>query len=158
MYDLYKTLRNELRTDALFPSLRVIWSWMQHLQFGQDLAPDIQVPPQMRLRPRGPTKGVYEWELAVLAKELLILAPDTGPLDLRTWKQFSAAVNKLKNLDNAISGRYEKLFREHIFIEMYRTAHHQFWWQRTLRMDSELTRYLKIFGSPALDAILQSRL
>jgi hypothetical protein len=90
-----------------------------------------------------------QWELAVLAKELIVLAPDNAPTDLRSWKQFSTAVNKLKTLDNAISERYEKLFRENIFIEMSRHAHHQFWWQRTDRMSTEVTRYLKIFKYPA---------
>jgi hypothetical protein len=157
MYDLYKPLRNEIRKNALLPSLRAVWSWMQHLQFGDDLADDLEVPPPIRWRPRGADKGIYEWELAILAKELLILAPETSTVDLRSWKHFSAAVNKLRNLDNAISERYEKLFREHIFVEMHRIAHHQFWWQRTLRMDSEVARYLKIFGSPDLDAILRER-
>jgi hypothetical protein len=158
MYDLYRPLRNELSKHAVLSSLRVIWAWMQQLQFGQDFPSDIEVPQQIRLAIRSPTRGVYEWELAVLAKELIVLAPENGSVDMRSWKRFSSALNKLKDLDNGISGRYEKLFREHIFIEMYRTAHHQFWWQRTLRMDSEVTRYLKIFGAPAVDAILQQRL
>jgi hypothetical protein len=158
MYDLYKPLRNELRQNALLPSLRVVWAWMQHLQFGLDLPLGMEVPQQIRWLSSGPARGIYEWELALLAKELLVLAPEDAGDDLRSWKRFSAAVNKLKNLDNEISRRYEKLFREHIFIEMYRTAHHQFLWQRTLRMDSEVSRYFKIFGVPALDAILRERL
>lgn len=157
MYDLYKPLRNELRKQALRPSLRVIWAWMQHLQFDQGFPPDIHVPLQVQAL-RGPQRGIYEWELAVLAKELIVLAPDNAPTDLRSWKQFSTAVNKLKKLDSDISERYEKLFRENIFIEMSRHAHHQFGWQRTERMITEVTRYLKIFAHPGMDAILRERL
>ena len=158
MYDLYKPLRNELSQLALFPSLRVIWAWMQQLQFGQDFPADIEVPHQIRRVLRSPTRGIYEWELALLAKELLVSAPENGPVDLHSWERFSSALNKLKDLGNGVSQHYEPLFRQHIFIEMYRIAHQQFWWQRTLRLDSEVTRYLKIFGAPDLDAILQQRL
>lgn len=158
MHDLYEPLRAELSTHALFRSLRVIWAWMQQLQFGQDFPADIEVPQHIRRVLRTPTRGVYEWELALLAKELIALAPESGSMDLSSWETFSSTLNKLKSLDNGISGRYETLFRHHIFIEMYRIAHQQFWWQRTLRLDSELTRYLKIFGAPALDAIVQQRL
>jgi hypothetical protein len=158
MYDLYEPLRDELSAHALFSSLRVIWAWMQQLQFGQDFPADIEVPEDIRRVLRTPTRGVYEWELALLAKELIVLAPENGSVDLRSWGRFSSTLNKLKGLDNGISGRYEALFRQHIFIEMYRIAHQQFWWQRALRLDSEVTRYLKIFGAPALDSILQQRL
>lgn len=157
MYDLYKPLRNELRKQALRPSLRVIWAWMQHLQFDKAFPPDIHVPLQMQAL-HGPHRRVYEWELAVLAKELIVQAPEQAPIDLRTWKHFLTAVNKLKALDNAISERYEKLFRENIFIEMSRHAHHQFGWQRTERMINEVTRYLKIFAHPGMDQILHKRL
>lgn len=158
MYDLYRPLQSALSQHDLFRSLRVIWAWMQQLQFGQEFPADIEVPQEVRSALRGPTRGVYEWELALLAKELIVCAPESGRVDMSSWRTFSETLNTLKNLDNGISGFYEQLFREHIFIEMYRIAHHQFWWQRTLRMDSELTRYLKIFGAPALDAVVQQSL
>jgi hypothetical protein len=157
MYDLYKPFRNELRKQALRPSLRAIWAWMQHLQFERGFPPDMQVPLQIQAL-RGPQRSIYEWELAVLARELIALAPDNALTDLRSWRQFRTAVNKLKALDEAISERYEKLFRENIFIEMSRHAHHQFGWQRTDRMIVEVTRYLKIFAYPGLDAILRERI
>jgi hypothetical protein len=157
MYDLYTPLQDILLRQALVPSLNVIWAWMQHLEFGQEFPPYIEVHPSVRLARAGPEKGVYQWELAVLARELLAVAPiNEGRTDLRSWKEFSDTLNGLKNLDNAISQRYEKLFRERIFFEMFRIAHQQFWWQRTMRLDSDVTRYLKIFGQPALDGILQA--
>jgi hypothetical protein len=158
MYDLYQPLLNALRKQAMLPSLHVIWAWMQHLQFGIDLPSYIQVPASIRQALPGPEKGIYEWELALLARELLAVAPvNGGRTDLRLWQEFSTTLNELKNLDNAISGRYEKLFRERIFFEMARIAHQQFWWQRAMRVDAEVTRYLKIFGHPALGSILQGQ-
>jgi hypothetical protein len=157
VYDLYKPLRNELRHYALVPSLRVIWAWMQHLQFNVPFPQDIQVPWEIALAPAGPKKGIYEWELALLAKELLINAPEAGSSDLRSWTSFSGVVNTLKKLDNDISIHYEHVFKENILVEMSRHAHHQFGWQDGL-MYRSVTRYLKIFSYPALDAILQAEL
>lgn len=111
MHDLYEPLRAELSTHALFRYLRVIWAWMQQLQFGQDFPGDIEVPQHIRRVLRTPTRGVYEWELALLAKELIALAPESGSVDLSSWETFSSTLNKLKGLDNGISGRYETLYR-----------------------------------------------
>jgi hypothetical protein len=157
MYDLYKPLRNDLRRDALIPSLRAIWAWMQHLQFREAFPEDVIVPWEIAQAPTGPRKGIYEWELAVLAKEVILNAPDTGTQDLRSWAPFSNAVNLLKNLDNAISQRYESLFKTQILVELFRHAHHQFGWQDRL-IHRHVTRYLKIFSFPAMGTILQSEL
>jgi hypothetical protein len=158
VYDLYKPLRNHLKGQALVPSLRVVWAWVNHLQFDIEIPSDIEVLPEVRMRRRGSEKGVYEWELASLAKELIINAPMRAPTDLRSWRGFSTAINRLKNVGNGISEQYEFLFRDNIFIEMYRIAHHQFGWQRTVKMQAEAARYYKIFSEPAVDAILFSRL
>lgn len=158
MYDIYKRLRNELTKQSLIPSLRVVSAWMQHLQYGTGLPNDIEIPEAVRLRPRGVEKGIYEWELAVLAKELFAIAPIKGVTSFITWKGFNAAVYKLKDLDNAISQRYEKLIRENILVEMSRHSHHQFGWQHHMGIDAEITRYLKIFSAPALNELLQANL
>lgn len=158
MYDLYKPLRNALRKQGLLPSLQVIWAWMQHLQFSEPLPDWLTVPQQVRFSPPGPHKGIYEWELALLARELIAEAPLRAPLDsgctLYTWREFSKVVNKLKDLDNAISASYPELFRDRIILEMSRIAHHQFRWQHGMRED--VTRYFKIFSHPGMDDILQA--
>lgn len=158
VYDLYKPLRNQLREQALAPSLRVVWAWVNHLQFDTEIPSDIEVLPEVRMRPRGPAKGIFEWELAALAKELIINAPLIAPTDMRKWHNFSNGINGLKNIGNDISMLYASLFRENIFIEMYRIAHHQFGWQRTVKMQAEAARYYKIFSEPAVDAILLGKL
>ena len=160
VYSLYKPLRNALRKQPLLPSLQVIWAWMQHLQFSEALPDWLGVPDQIRRSPPGPHKGIYEWELALLARELIAEAPLRAPLDARrnlyTWGEFARVVNKLKDLDNAISASYPELFRDRIMFEMSRIAHHQFRWQHGMRAD--VTRYFKIFSHPGMDAILQAHL
>jgi hypothetical protein len=157
IYDLYKPLRNELRRCALIPSLRAIWAWIQHLQFTQTFPADIQVPWEIVLAPPGPKKGIYEWELAILAKELILNAPWSGSADLRSWPRFATTVNRLKNLHNGISAHYAQLLQKNILVEVSRIAHEQFGWQ-TRSIYTSVTRYLMIFSRPSLDAILKAEL
>lgn len=106
VYDLYKPLRNNLRKVSLIPSLRVIWAWIHHLQFDTDFPTDIKVPWEIASVAAGPKKGIFEWELATLAKELVLNAPERGATDMRVWKVFAESANHLKNLDDAISQHY----------------------------------------------------
>ena len=92
---------------------------MQRLQFNIAFPPDIQIPVEILWKLDGPNRGIYEWELAQLAKELIINAPVIGSTDFRTWSTFSDAVNRFKRLDNDISGHYEELFRRNILVEMH---------------------------------------
>lgn len=102
MYDLYKPLRNDLRRQSLFQSLHVVWAWVQHLQFDKPFPPNMEVPIEIMARLSGPEKGIFEWELAILAKELIINAPLHGEGDFCKWSRFSTALNRLKNLGNEI--------------------------------------------------------
>lgn len=153
-YELYKPLRNYLRKYPLLQSLGVVRAYVQHLQFNQPFPGDIEVDRGFLLA--GPVgKHVYEWELAILARELILNAPEEGERDLRSWKNFSGAVNKLKEVENNISGyaAYRKLYLENVLLELYRIAHRQFPWQRRLDT-STLVRYFKIFGHSEVEPIV----
>jgi hypothetical protein len=128
----------------------------EHLQFGNELPKEWRVPWEIALA-SGSAKGVYEWELASLAKELFVNSPARASDDLRSWKSFSESVDKLKNLDNSISMEYEALFRKEIFSEMHRHAHHQFGWQDR-RMQLTVIRYFKMFSDSQLDSIVNAYL
>lgn len=156
MYELYKPLRNHLRRTSLIQSLGVIRAYLQYLQFGQPFPRDIQVHPEFF---RGPQRanGVHEWELEVLAKELILNAPDVGEYDFRSWDILANSLNKLKDLENGIGERYDELLEKNILLEMYRIAHRQFPWQHR-HPGALLTRYFKIFGRPDLSAMLEERI
>lgn len=127
------------------------------MQFTQPFPGDVHVPWEIVLASRGQRKGIYEWDLAILAKELILNSPWSGTEDLRAWPRFSNAVNRLKDLHNDISAHYELLFRKNILVEMSRIAHEQFAWQ-SRSLYSSVTRYLMIFSYPSLDLILQAEL
>lgn len=156
-YELYKPLRNHLLKVGLIESLGVIRAYMQHLQFGTSLPDDIEVPTWF-LQASRLGKHVFEWELDVLAREILVNADEGGPSDakhtLRRWSYFANAVNKLKDFENALVETYPE---GSILGELHRIAHRQFPWQRRPNA-GWMGRYFEIFGQPPLNAILERKI
>ncbi|HLC42594.1 MAG TPA: hypothetical protein VJO34_13350 [Methylomirabilota bacterium] len=154
IFDTYKPLRNYLRKVGLIESLGVIRAYVQHFQFGALFPPDIEVPDWFLQARSNVDKKVFEWELDVLARELLIHASPLGPPDprytLRRWSYFAGAVNKLKDLENEIVSLYPQ---GSILLELHRIAHREFPWQRPPNA-TWLSRYYRIFSYPDLDAVL----
>ena len=155
-FELYKPLRNHLRKVPLIESLGVIRAYAQHLQFGASFPSDIEVPAWFLQASSNVGKRVYEWELDVLARELLINASLGGPVDqrntLRRWSYFAGAINKLKDLENALVALYPE---GSILIELHRIAHREFPWQQPPNA-TWLSRYYRILSHPGLDAVVQA--
>jgi len=158
-YDLYKPLRNNLRQVCLLESLGVIRAYVQHLQFGRPFPHDIQVNDEFLKANDRADKGVFEWELELLAKEIILNSPDRSacPKTLRRWRDFAGVVNKLRDLENNIAGRYQEIFEQNIMLELYRIAHRQFPWQRP-PSSSKFIRHFRIFSHPVLERLLQRRI
>lgn len=157
IYDLYKPLRNHLRQISLMDSLGVIRAYIQHLQFNQPLPRDIQVDQSFLNAKTRYEKSVYEWELEILAKEIILNSENLSVKTLKQWSYFSGAINKLKDLENNISARHQESLSSNILLEMYRLSHRQFPWQ-TLPNLICLTRYYKIFSHPEIDKIIQKNI
>ena len=96
-YDLYKPLRNHLRRISLLSGLGTIRTYLQNFQFSEPFPSDIGVHSRVRLAPDAAARGVFEWELEILAKELILNSPATGQSELTTWNEFSGAINELKD-------------------------------------------------------------
>src|SRR5215471_4746182 len=109
-FEQYKPVRNHLRKVALIESLGVIRSYVQHMQFGSEFPSDIEVAPYF-LQARTPLeRKVFEWELDVLAREVVLNASELGGAHetLRRWSYFSGAVNKIKTFHNDLAALYPK--------------------------------------------------
>lgn len=152
-YQLYKPLRNHLRKYSLLQSLAVIRAYFQHLQFDSNFPPDVQVPQQF-LAADKVNKNVYEWELELLAREVIINSPEEGELDMRRYRDFASAVNKLKRLSDGIVGSpaCRQLFKENVLQEVFRMSHRQFPWQKKPNTD-DFMRYFRIFEHAEVNAI-----
>ncbi len=78
IFNLYKPLRNYTRQFSVIDSLSIIRAYCQHLQFNQPLPGDIKVSPQFSNAKTTQEKGVFEWELDILAREIIINSAQTN--------------------------------------------------------------------------------
>jgi hypothetical protein len=156
VFEEYKPLRNKIAQLASDDALGVIWAYCQYLQMN-----DFQFPAQIEVMPAYldsniPRKLVAEWELELLAKEVIINAGTAARrgLTLRTWNTLADIVNMLKDLENRIYGHFGS--PESVLVEMIRIAHRQFIWQGNPPTVTSLVRYFKIFNRPAIDGICRA--
>lgn len=156
VYDLYKPLRNQLRKLALLPSLEVVHAYIQHFQFGRAMPANVETHSYFLQARSRVDKQIFEWELELLARELIVNASTQSWKNLRQWAQFSSALNGIKNLENAICERYPDLYQKNIILEFHRIAHRQFPWQQR-PSTNVLARYYRIFGVPSFDPLLRSQ-
>jgi hypothetical protein len=159
VFQEYKPLRNKVAQLCIEDALGVIWAYCNYLQMD-----DFQFPrQQIEVRPEFlnlelPRGWVPEWELELLAKEVVINAGTAAwrGRTLRTWNTLAEIVNSLKSLEDRIYGAFGS--PESVLVEMIRMAHRQFIWQGNRPSASLIVRYFKIFSRPAIDEICQARI
>jgi hypothetical protein len=154
----YKPFRNKISLLAREDAFRVIWAYCQHLQIDDFAIPsDIGVPKGF-LGNEVPQRFIAEWELEILAKEVVLNAAATSSKGrtLRLAKTFGDTINTLKTLENEIYGGHRS--PGSILIELIRIAHRQFIWQGNPPNAAAIIRYLKIFNHPKIVEICLERL
>ena len=151
MYDLYKPLRNYLRQFSQVESLHVAYCYFQYLQFAVDL-PDGLGRPGFG-RKLDDRMGLFEWELEVLVREIILNCPPRGAKTLMDWSSFAQAINHVKRIENDVWGRLPDS-EDHILWEMHRIAHRQFPWQRKPNHPT-VARYFRIFNHPQMSALTE---
>ena len=152
VFELYKPFRNNVASLAYDDAFYVIWAYSQYLQInGFQVPHDIEVLEGFRTQ-NPPQAWISEWELELLAKEVIINASPASARGrtLRSWDTLSEVLNQLKNLENEIYGLFEY---NNVFIELIRVAHRQFGWQSDRPNAVTIIRYFKIFSDPAIDEV-----
>lgn len=156
VFELYKPFRNRMAELSYEDSLYVTWAYSQYLQIDKfEIPAGIDVSDEFRkLKPR--QRWIAEWELEILAKEVLINGRkvERKGRSFRSWTVLASAINQLKGLENAIYG----LSSKDILIELTRIAHRQFVWQANPPNSTTTIRYFKIFNSCAINQITLDRL
>jgi hypothetical protein len=158
VFQLYKPFRNKIRLLSIEESLAVIWAYCQFLQIDNfTFPPDIEVSKQF-LQEDFPQKFISEWELELLAKEVIVNgnAVASKGHTLRKWKTLSEFVNSLKNLENEIYGLSAS--PKDILIELIRIAHRQFIWQGNPPNSDSIIRYFRIFNHPEIDKVCEKQI
>jgi hypothetical protein len=153
----YKPIRNKIALLSIEDALGVIWAYCQYLQVDDFKFPNEVEVAESYLKLDFPQKWISEWELELLAKEVIINAgtvPSKGRT-LRVWKTLSELVNSLKDLENKIYGAFGS--PEDVLVELIRIAHRQFIWQANSPNSASIIRYFKIFNRPGIDEICRQR-
>jgi hypothetical protein len=153
---LVRPLQRYVARFPLLESLDVVRAYLQHLQLGHPLPANITYNPE--IVGAGRDRGLCEWTVETLAKELILHAADYATDSLREWAFFATALNNVNAVEDNITAHYPHLYGNHILIELYRIAHRQFPWQSKAFRLSALLRYFKIFGDARLEPLLRRRL
>ncbi len=138
---------------AVEKSLGVIWAYCQYLQFDNFSFPkEIEVLNSF-LRDDVPQRFISEWELELLAKEVILNgnAVTSKGRTLRTWKTLSETINAIKDLENQLYGHFGS--SDAVLVEFIRIAHRQFVWQASPPNSATTIRYFKIFNRRGIDEI-----
>jgi hypothetical protein len=130
-----------------------VHAYAQYLQFARPLPSNIEGNPIIYARHK-PERQIYEWQLDLLAKEIILNSPTHGANTLRAWPQFAKAINAIKDLEEKSYIAHRPLFQNNMLIEIFRLAHRQFPWQRRPNEDT-LLRYFKIFNTRDFDPIIR---
>ena len=156
---LYKPFRDHLKPVAIENAFYVIWAYINFFQFNALMPKDIQVIERViknRIFPPG--RAVLEWELALLAREIIVNGQDDfskTTQNFNDWNYFAATLNSLKDFENNSWPTYGDVSK--VFKEVRRIAHRQFPWQHHVGTDAFI-RYFKIYNNPRIASIVESKL
>lgn len=143
---------------AIENALYVIWAYINNFQFGGNFPDDIEVHQSVLSATNIPSRGVYEWELALLAREVLVHGQEDisyATKNFNRWDYFGGSINKIKEFENnawPIIGSGENLRHE-----LRRIAHRQFPWQQKVS-SVQFVRYFKIYNNPRVAGIIQNKI
>jgi|GEM_PF-3328573 len=153
IYDLYKPLRNALRKMGIANSLGAL-KW--YLNYNQIVNP-VPKPRDLEVHPEFWQKHLLHaqpWYIAVLVRELLIEGDPNGRFDMRQWRYYASAMNKLRDLDDGTSKRY--INQSNVYHHVSKVmAHQQFVWQENRPNYQTSTRYYSIFTHQPLRDIFE---
>lgn len=160
LFSYYKPLRNQLKNISLWESLGVVRAYMQHLQINQPLPRDISVLDEYlqgdSIQKR---KWMAEWNLAVLAKEIILNAQEIEPNQflpsLKKWDFLASVINKLKDLEGKISLLY--INKNNVLSELRRIFFLEFPWQIQKPQNSIMFRYFSIYNDKDFDVIIRNK-
>lgn len=156
IFEAYRPLRNHLGKCGVADSLEVIRAYAQNLQFNGKFPPDIEALEEYASKDHTQkTRWVSEWNLEILAKEVIINSSISGwnTETFKQWSYFSRAINKIKDIEGVIAKNY--LDSSNILRELERMAHGQFGWQIDRPSHEMMARYYRIFNTPEMSSVAQ---
>src|ERR1039458_10419274 len=123
VFQEYKPIRNKINLPSIEEELGVIWAYGQYLQIDNFNFPkEIEVINEF-LQLDVPQRWVSEWELELLAKEVIINGRSAAKKGraLRKWKNLSDIINSIKGFEGRI---YKTVGSpDNVLVELIRIVH-----------------------------------
>ncbi|MCP3792287.1 hypothetical protein [Pseudomonas sp. N2-11] len=151
MYEYYKPLRNFVRQLDRNTALLQIFQFFQNIQHDKPLPEEFR---KLNSNGLSSLKGVvYQWELDILAREVILHSGRGGTKSLFSIRHFRVAIEHIRRLqDRQIDGRLPTV----IYQELHRLFQQQFPWQ-SHSVELRLCRYLRIYRDPEVESLLVER-
>ncbi|ARP91553.1 hypothetical protein CAL14_15720 [Bordetella genomosp. 9] len=152
-FKAYKPFRNYVRRLALEDSLLAIWAYSSYLA-GDLKLPSYLLGAEPNGQPFDLRRYIYQWELTLLAREVLLHASMRGDVTLRTRKVLARVMNSIKDL-SSFDPELDKI--DQLLLHMHRLAHQQFPVQRGTQM-GDLMRYKLIFEHASVKDLFEAEM
>lgn len=160
IFELYKSLRNQIRNFELIESLNICWHLANYLDKEIGLPSDIELDNKLRNN-FNPilfrVNVIGEWELEFLISELILNSPErvvNKKQSLKSLKSRNSAVSHIRRIRDA--SYLNSVDVNDIFLEMNRMSHQQFIWQTNYNYTT-IYRYYKIFNDDTLCKIVTEK-
>lgn len=155
-YEFYKPFRNNLRKVCVEDSLYVVWAYIQNIHLNCKMPQDIEANHQFLHHQLRAEKGIYSWELELIAREVIINGQQGQrcPETLKEWSYLRRSFNKLRDLENGVGQM--SIDQGNVLLELHRVAHRQFPWQNH-KYKQLLVRHYKIFKHPGIARIVKEK-
>ena len=106
MFEVYKSLRNNLRKYELVEALIASHRFIQYLYFDIDLPPSL-APPRHLSKIDKMRMGLVQWEFEILIREIILnCSPKVGK-KLNNWSEVADKINRIKSIENEVWGGSE---------------------------------------------------
>jgi hypothetical protein len=149
----YKPFRNKVAQLAVDDALGVVWAYSQLLQIENFKPPlEIEIAPfYLHAKPR--QSYLAEWDVEVLAKEIVINCGYVASKGrtLRKWKTLADVAKRMKKFEQDIYAEFGN--PGNVLVELIRVLHRQIIWQTNSPNSKSIIRYYKIFNRPGIDAL-----
>lgn len=145
-YPQYKPLRNLLRQYNLQRSIEGLWWYFQAVDL-----PSNNVRVWNGSRFAWLKDVLHKWEIAILAREVVLNATTEGTLRLRPWPEMARVLNMLRRVDNDMASTH--MTPDKAYNSLTPTSQLQFPWQRQ-RQFNALMRYFKVFSAHDVEDLL----
>lgn len=150
IYQDYKPFRNLLRSYHLEESLFDVWQLALYLS-----KPDAAAPGKFGFQAHKLRSVLYQWDLLLLTRELVLHASPRGTHRLDTMANLGRVINAMRELSNEASKLKLEQERESVFVGIHRLVHQQLPFQGNKELNT-IGRYLLVFGQAKFDQIMRA--